>query len=989
METQVMSLALTKGINTKTDPKQVMTGELLTLENGIFISPSEIKKRDGYSALTQTVLSNPGIPYPVNSPISSGNSLGVLNDSLALLDDFTLYGYSENDAKWVPKGAKTCCSTSSSSVSNFAISQSSPKVALDPASGIALLAWDNYPSGGFYISYFDTKTNMPLSNQFVNVPATTVIPFVLGSHFYIVIENRFTNSLSYVSFPISTFSPKVGPVSLAALGNTFNGTVTGVQNTSNIFLLFDFGGTNNLVLGKYDSTFTLVASVAVNATSNQSANLMLDSVNSRIWVFYADAGVIKFSAYDFSLNLVVSPTVSSILVAANALTAVMYSATSFVLYGGITPSTSNTAGASIVSYWHDFFSNTSTNALFAYTVQLAGNAFTDSSGNVYVPVTYKSTLQPTNFILREVWPLLSAISGKASVAAKYAPLAASQAVQNSASNSADLSLFSVIPIATDKFLIPYVIEITTTISNGVISGNYNVSLLSLSFKTKEESVLLANNLNTTGGIVTIYDGLGVAESGFNLFPDLITISAGATPGNILPGSYEYQVTYQWTDNFGNIHRSAPSAPINYTFSSPANQMIDLLIPVLTLSEPYKGPNIVVTVYRTQNNGTTFFKSATGANSYSGGAGGFITVTDNTSDVDLVGNEQLYTNGGEVENLSPPASVSMTSFKNRIILVPSESPFTWWYSKQVIPQFPVEFSDLFIQNIDQKGGPIFKVETMDDKLIFFKESLIFYVIGDGPAPSGANNDFSYPQVISTDVGCIDNIQPVVLTPAGLIFKSQKGIYLLDRSLQTSYLGAKVERYNSQTITSAFIVPNTTQVRFTLSNNTALVYDYFVNGWSVFTNISAVDSLVYKQKWVYLDSSGQVHEEDPSVFTDNGTAIVLKLVTGFLSMAQVQGFERIKKLLILGDNNTVNNLNVSFAYDFKVTQYPITTISLDVSSTEPFQVRSFLPFQKCETVQITISDSPQGTVTGSFDISNLALEVGVKKGPNKITADKSYG
>ena len=41
-----------------------------------------------------------------------------------------------------------------------------------------------------------------------------------------------------------------------------------------------------------------------------------------------------------------------------------------------------------------------------------------------------------------------------------------------------------------------------------------------------------------------------------------------------------------------------------------------------------------------------------------------------------------------------------------------------------------------------------------------------------------------------------------------------------------LGAPVEAYNQQTITSATLAPNVNQVRFTLGNGLALVYDYFM-------------------------------------------------------------------------------------------------------------------------------------------------------------------
>jgi len=50
----------------------------------------------------------------------------------------------------------------------------------------------------------------------------------------------------------------------------------------------------------------------------------------------------------------------------------------------------------------------------------------------------------------------------------------------------------------------------------------------------------------------------------------------------------------------------------------------------------------------------------------------------------------------------------------------------------------------------------------------------------------------PSLIPTDTGTI-NPRSIVLTPMGIMYQSEKGIYLLDRSLQVSYIGADVEAY----------------------------------------------------------------------------------------------------------------------------------------------------------------------------------------------------
>ena len=82
----------------------------------------------------------------------------------------------------------------------------------------------------------------------------------------------------------------------------------------------------------------------------------------------------------------------------------------------------------------------------------------------------------------------------------------------------------------------------------------------------------------------------------------------------------------------------------------------------------------------------------------------------------------------------------------------------------------------------------------------------------------------------------------------MFQSAKGIYLMDRSLESiKYISDAVEAYNSYTVTSSKLITSLNQVRFTLSGGVVLVYDYFVDQWSV---------LIQSQLWTHV-SLAAVH------------------------------------------------------------------------------------------------------------------------------------
>jgi len=160
--------------------------------------------------------------------------------------------------------------------------------------------------------------------------------------------------------------------------------------------------------------------------------------------------------------------------------------------------------------------------------------------------------------------------------------------------------------------------------------------------------------------------------------------------------------------------------------------------------------------------------------------------------------QLYTQPLEpgvdavVSNQPAPPTGLIQLHRNRLWVVDSTNPLNVWYSKFIGPATPVAFSDEFVKTVDPRGGPITALATIDDKLLVFKYDQMFFIVGQGPENTGVNNDLSDAILITTDVGCIDP-RSIVGSPFGILFKSRKGIYLIDRSLAVQYIGAAVEAY----------------------------------------------------------------------------------------------------------------------------------------------------------------------------------------------------
>lgn len=486
---------------------------------------------------------------------------------------------------------------------------------------------------------------------------------------------------------------------------------------------------------------------------------------------------------------------------------------------------------------------------------------------------------------------------------------------------------------------------------------------------------------------------------------------GLETGRIAAGTYQYAVVYSWVDALGQIHRSAPSIAVSFGVVG-ADQRVVVKIPTLRVTSKSGSRQVArIDVYRTLNNGTLFYRASPVPspilNSQTVDYVYFVdTLHDNEANfVHLVGNEILYTTGLELEHTAPPSASLIANYRTRVFLSGLEDPHQIAYSKATVPGEAVGFNDQLLINVDPLGGAITALGVLDDKLIIFKESAIYAMAGDGPTPSGNDNDYGVPQRVTADAGC-QNPQSIVTTPAGLMFQSGKGIYLLDRSMQVSYLGAPVEDFNNITITSAALIPNTNQVRFVTASGRALVFDYQFGQWSTFTGIAAVDCDVWRGSFVYVRSTGDVMQEDTSLFTDDGGFYKMKLTTSWIAMAGLQGYQRVKRAILVGDYKGPHILKVKVGTDFNPEYLQTAAFnagaligSSTFGSSSPFGAESVfggvftleqfevhIANQKCQSIRFSVEDSQSSAYNEGYRISGLTLLVGMKRGFNKIPATR---
>lgn len=1078
LDKSTISIPFSQGIDTKSDPKQTAPGELLVLENAIFKTLKEIRKRNGNTALGQSVMAGPrSLSFSkVGGTVSSGSFLGDFKDEIVVGDGASLYSYSQQNNAFSYRGRLYSSRVSSSSVFQNEFTQVNPDSAVNTTTNYTLYAaesWTNDPatigtylginycisdnatgqviyngalanttsrprciaiSSLLYLIYFDSADN---SLHYLEIGSTS--PGATGA----IIANIDTtlpnydvlvfNSLVYIAYngtastvKVASFSAAMSAVATASKAEVASNGICVFNDTSNNAWIGYNNGTasKGFVLDSTLATTVLAPTVIESSANTTNVQNITGAYSGVVGVFlYDQPNALELSAptsftntAGFAMPAVGASVVGAGVSGGTALTVsqlsgqIIHIATAGYFYmaplpssGGLTSFTNlgypgNAAPATAIALGQAItptlaYSNASiqyntltvggtagTPALFMKSVALSSRAF-KQNGVVHAMVCHDNKLEPT-FFLASLYNIdsLSAIQ-IANVTAKVFESAAGGIPNKSVLTSANAVSSNVLSFALAKRTVS---QEKTFGNNQVIfffNGVYQAQVDMA--PTQVSKVALGDNLHVASGALQMYDGQSVVEHGFHLYPHFVKGSITASGASSLSaGTYGYKAVYEWIDAQGQVHRSAPSP--TFSIVTAAFDTVTVQIPNLRVTQK---ANATIALYRTQVNGTIYFRVDTQNTAYpyqNSILTNYTTIVDVSGDTEISGNEQLYTNG-EVENIALPAPVTLGVYKNRLTAVPSDAPTSYWYSKQVVPGSPVEFSDLFFQNSDQTSGGIIGLVQMDDKNILFKGGNLYYVVGSGPSPSGANNDLTDPTLLASDVGLVDPAS-VVLFPGGVMFKSSKGIYVLDRSLQVAYIGAKVEAYNALTVVSAKLAAASNQVRFILSSGDALVYDYYVNTWSVFTNQSAVDSMFHENLYYILKSNGQILKETPGVFSDNGAFISMKLVSSWLGLAGLQGFQRVRKMLILGEYLSAHNLSVSFAYDFDQTAFQTTTVT---PTANVYQFRVNIERQKCESLRVTIQDVFTSTNGESFSLSAIGFEAGMKRGLDKLGATKSYG
>jgi hypothetical protein len=445
-----------------------------------------------------------------------------------------------------------------------------------------------------------------------------------------------------------------------------------------------------------------------------------------------------------------------------------------------------------------------------------------------------------------------------------------------------------------------------------------IDLVSLTHRTSPETELgrrteFLGAVFTPGGLLGCFDGQTYGTPSFAYYLPSIGIGSAAG-GNLEPSAnYVYRVCYAFVDHNGRKWRSAPSAPTSIGTTG-TDFKFNLTIETLRLVDR---ANYQIEVYRTQADAPdAYFLVASIPNDPTATQ---VTLTDNVADEDL--GEELYTDGGGLENELTPAASHVVQFQNRLVMAEAGRG-TLWYSLDADLNHGLLFNEALTLDVGDPGDPITGLAATDTYLVVFKRERVYVVAGQGANSQGQGASYDF-RLIASGVGC-SVATSILPAPDGSVwFKSNStraGFHRVN-GLSVEYVGQGVRAHNNLTITAAVVVDHLSQLRFYSSQGTTLVFNWVTNTWSTNTGQQCRSALTG-----YTNCSGVVlaHASNQSVLAEGDFEVndgpftyTHHIRSPWLSVAQMDGWERICRIQGVGTPFGAHRLEVKLYRDFDLT------------------------------------------------------------------------
>jgi hypothetical protein len=1021
LESQNVPVPIGSGLDQKTDARLVQPGHATALTNAVFAKAGgSVRKRNGYTGLSTGIATGGSI-----GPSSIGRFSDYRNE-LVYIDGVNGYSYSPGDTAWSRIGPVPPCVATRTTIA---------------AAVTNLSCQDVVVAGGYTVySYLSTSAPPSTGGLALGDAYISVVDNATGS--YLIDSALVSSGLGYASTP-KLASYTVSGVAYAVLTwiDTFTATAIGVQVSmasptvvggqvtlaSNIYAIittvtyyaFDVASMSDrfVLAAGVNGPGLLVQTFGASLASPIASASFTDSGNA--YVVIGARGTTAehlYIAYSIGTNLraiVLNPSTLATVVAA---TTVVAAGTVYAI--GVERLTSSTALiiwytlSGILQSWNVTVSGSSlattglirgmggfANAFPSFALQSRPFAI---GGHCYALVLLLSAIQGTYFVID------LNTHDTATTDLQYQPVAT---IAPRLANSSGWvlgprprnSIGSVAAASATQLLATGSVIATTTSQGRTSLISIGLDFGGPTYPTAE----IGANMHIACGVPEYYDARDIGEIGFTYFPEGVVYTPSNSGGAIVAGTYQYAICYEWIDAAGQLHTSAPSLQTAVVVGGTTAGSVFIAVPNYILTRRCVAghsfvPPVAIVVYRSVAGGAILYRltpdNVPTAN-YTPPKFAAITITDTAVDGSLASNTPLYTTGGVLAHFCPPSAKICISRGGRAWLAGLDDAKLVQYSKFFASGFALGFNDQLSFYVDE-GGPITGLVAMDDKLIIFKSDRLFYVTGSGQNDLGQQNDLSDPQTIPSDVGCIEP-RSIVATPDGVMFQSTIGIYLLARSLEVQYVGHPVSATLATypIITSAVLHQSQSQARFTCTSDgrtgVTLVYDTLVKAWSTFEistgqpKAAALSAVSHQGIYKFVCHGGfYVENAANGDYTDAGTYVPMTVESAWISVNEVQGYQRIRRIAILPEAFDACDIAVSVGFDYADYSQTDTFLASTLAALPLQQIEVQAGVQKCQAVRVRIVDAaPTGAsqVTGQgIGLTRLTLRIAAKVGTRKLAA-----
>lgn len=1007
------------GLSEGVDPRQVPPGTLTTAENVVWRQSGRVEKRPGTSVLPTTILSG--------GSVTAARRIFTRGPELCVVDGNNLHAYSPTLSKWRTVGKVPDVGMTWTTASD----PTSGMIAYDSAvssTGLRVDAWQSgaaLSNGDLFAQVIDTATGATVmattrvrASAASNVDRVRVM--IIGTTAIILTSDNAITAVVAYSINLATLALS-SPTTLrsdvhqtAGVNYRWDACVVG-----NNFVLAYTNSATTIKLYSYNTAFSQQATGGITSEIIGADHIAIDGVDGEtLFIAYKRIGTtnVFFAAAGSNLVQTVAP-VALWTTGSDALGICRYNVSTCVVAG--TTTLTGAVGATTVRVSSSGTVDTTSARTTTDACILTRPFMFDGRCWLFLTCGQVSANTPQTSCLVEVEVSSTSITNVPHRLVGAVDLLIGGDVRFVGSPVPSASLVSATEIST-------VVSFQSALRPAALDKkHYGLRAVTITASTSMPSDMWRSEAYgqegfMAGGSLTSYDGRAVFDYGL---PTLSEISCSATNGGygMAAGDYLYSIVDEYRSSSGLLYRGPATAPTSVTTSGGASK-VDVAIrnpgigtkqTTTTLFGTDAANPTLHALYRTVANGTVLQRVTvepdTDSTIYLDQTDSVMPYADEDSDAtrSLASRPAIYTAGGILDDYAPPACVTMFGHADRLFVLAGDQK-TWWYSKSfqddlgVAPGFHPNFRIVFDE--EQIAG-----KSLDDKCIFFSATGISYMLGLGPAPNGTASDFSTPTRIQVDTGC-SNPRSIVSTPDGIMYVNERGICLLTRGLEVVQIGKPVQTTLASFphVTSAVLVPEQSQVRFTCNNSATsptagvtLVYDYVEKQWSTFRHTATgygygcpyADACLYSGEWTFVTPNGYAYQESSSTYLDGSTYVPMTIETAWISASGPMSFVSVRNFSMHGQSQTDHDLTVSVGFDSASSYDQTATFAAQSAVTTVGPEEFTLTIgtrRKCNTIRFKVVDSTPttGTVgTGrgpTWDM--MALEVGVKTGTGNTPATR---